>query len=309
MESDWSYTLHEDDEVNDLVTLLREHRIGQVYVHVSELNFDNTWTGLPEGSNRFVEVEAQIVALIAQLREFYPELEIYGVLKIRADVDADGYRLDELDLYDNVAAFSGGVISSLGFDGVLLDVQPVWNNDDNFLRLLRAVRDGIGDDPLLAVMTPPDWTPENVDIAVPSTIAPGTVWSLDYKRRVALSQVDTIILRGYESYFAGDQGFTADDYSEWLSYQVETYVDAVAYLENTTRLMVALSNEGDLRVQDTVTIRDTNIETLQAAIAGVVEGLAKAGEQAEVFRGIALVDSENTQETDWQQFKRLWAAR
>jgi hypothetical protein len=307
--TEWSYTPRDDDEVQDLVASLHQHRIGEVYVHVSELNFDGSWTGLPDGTNRFSEVEVQVGAFVQQLRFFYPELVLYGVVHVRTDVDDDGYRLDDETVWENVGAFSSGVIGRLAFDGVLLDVQPVWNNDENYLSLLRAVRDAIGDEPLMAIMVPPDWTPVDVDVPVPGTIAPGTVWELDYKRRVALMQVDRVIVRGYESYFSRAQNAAPDDYAAWLAYQVETYTNAIAYLQNDTRLLVALSTGGDVHIQDTVVVRDGSIETLPAAIDGIKNGMTGSGEDAAVFQGIVLVDNASTGEAEWQQFRNLWITR
>jgi hypothetical protein len=307
--SDWTYVVHDNEQIDDLVSQLHEHRIGEIYAHVSELNFDGTWTGLPDQSNQFDEVENRVTALVQGLHERYPDLTIYGVVNVRSDLDEDGYRLDDEDLQEEVSDFSARVVNSLGFDGVLLNVQPVWNDDEHFLDLLRVVRDTIGDDARLAVMTPPDWTPTDADVSVPSNIAPGTVWTQDFKRRVALLQVDQIVLRAFESYFSREQNFSSTDYADWLAYQVATYAEAIAYLENNTRLVIAVSTEGDVRVQETLVVRDESVETLQAAIDGVIRGLELAGDDASVFQGIALYSSKDTDASEWRQFKNLWVER
>ena len=306
---DWTYVVHEDEAIDSLVAELQEHRIGEVYAHVSELNFDGTWTGLPEESNRFDEVENRVIALVQSLHERYPSLTIYGVVNVRSDLDDDGYRLDDDGLKNAVTDFSARVVNGLGFDGVLLNVQPVWNGDESFLALIRAVRDAIGDDASFAVMTPPDWTPTDADIPVPGNIAPGTVWTQDFKRRVALLQVDQIVVRAFESYFSREQNSSSTDYADWLAYQVATYADAIGYLENNTKLIVAISTEGDVRVQETLVVRDESIETLQAAIDGVIHGLELAGDDASVFQGIALYSSADTDASEWRQFKNSWVER
>ena len=306
---DWTYVVHDDEAVDALVSRLQEHRIGEVYAHVSELNFDGTWTGLPDESNQFDEVEDRVTALVQRLRERYPALTIYGVVHVRSDLDADGYRLDDEDLQEEVSNFSSGVINRLGFDGVLLNVQPVWNNDEYYLDLVRAVRNAIGDDARFAVMTPPDWTPIDADVPVPRNIAPGTVWEQGFKRRVALLQVDQIVVRTFESYFSREQDFSATDYTDWLAYQVTTYADAIAYLENDTSLVIAVSTGGDVRIQDSLVVRDESVETLQAAIDGVIRGLEIASENGSVFQGIVLYSSADTDSREWQQFRNLWVAR
>jgi hypothetical protein len=146
-------------------------------------------------------------------------------------------------------------------------------------------------------------------VPVPSNIAPGTVWDQEFKRRVALLQVDQIVVRAFESYFSREQDFSATDYADWLAYQVATYADAIAYLENDTSLVIAVSTEGDVRIQETLVVRDESVETLQAAIDGVIRGLEMAGEDATVFQGIALYSSADTDSREWQQFRNLWVAR
>jgi hypothetical protein len=137
---DWTYVVHDDEALDALVSRLQDHQIGEVYAHVSELNFDGTWTGLPDESNQFDEVENRVAALAQRLHERYPALTIYGVVHVRSDLDADGYRLDDEALQEEVSSFSAGVVNGLGFDGVLLNVQPVWNNDEHYLDLIRAAR-------------------------------------------------------------------------------------------------------------------------------------------------------------------------
>ena len=94
----------------------------------------------------------------------------------------DGYRLDDEGVQQAVADFSQRVVSDFGFDGVFLNVEPVWNGDENFLSLVRGVRAAVGIDTLVSVAAPPDWSPANADIPVPPLIVPGTEWDDTYKR-------------------------------------------------------------------------------------------------------------------------------
>jgi len=305
IDRDWTYQSRDVAQVDALTTQLRENEVGIVYAHVSELNFDLTWTGLPNGSNQFTEVEPQVRAFVQQLEQTHGNLRLYGVVNVQSDLDADGYRLDDATVIDTVSTFSGQVVTDLGFDGVMLNVYPVWNNDENFLDLVREVRRAIGDEALLAVAVPPDWTPIGVDVPMPSNIAPGTAWDEAYKRRIALLQVDQIVLKGFDSYMVSADGFTTVDYSQWMAYQVQTYIDAIAYLENDTRLIVSISTEPNKDI-----IRDADVETLLAGISGVVQGIGTADDEDDaVFEGIALYSSSQTQSVDWAQFNDLWVDR
>jgi len=305
IDQEWTYESRDLAQVNALASQLRANEVGIIYAHVSELNFDLTWTGLPEGSNQFAEVEPQVRAFVEQIEQSHGNLRTYGVVNIRADLDADGYRLDDPAVIEAISTFSTQVVTGLGFDGVLLNVQPVWNNDENYLQLVREVRRAIGDEALFAVAVPPDWTPIGVDVPVPSNIAPGTVWDEEFKRRVALLQVDQIVLKAFDSYLVGANGFTTNDYSQWLAYQVQAYIDAIAYLDNDTRLIVTLSTEADKAVT-----RDAEVETVLAGISGVVQGIGRFDDDDRgVLEGIALYSSADTTNTDWDQFNDLWVGR
>ncbi|GAB4525230.1 MAG: hypothetical protein OHK0046_40820 [Anaerolineae bacterium] len=298
--TEWTYQVHEDDAVRDFVRLLREHEIATLYAQVSDLNFDSSWTGRPDLQNQFEEVRPEVAGFVAQIRRFYPEVTLYGVLGIRADLAADSYRLDEERLQRVVADFSTQVIASLGFDGVLLNVEPVWNGDTNYLALLRRVRQGIGQEALLAIATPPDWTPVDADVPTPAVIAAGTVWDTEYKQRVALIRPDQIVIRSYNSYLTD-----ANEYAEWVTYQVRAYVDAISPLQIDTQLMIGVPTyDNDLPAHDVA------VENVLSALIGIrraVSGLTE--EEALLVRGLALYAEWTTDTGEWSQFKSQWIDR
>lgn len=305
LDQEWTYETHETAQFRALASQLRTNEVGIVYAHVSELNFDNTWTGLPDGSNQFAEVEPQVINFVDQLNAAHNNLRVYGVLNIQADLDADGYRLDNPETVQAITDFSTQVVNTLGFDGVLLDIVPVWNNDDAYLQLLREVRRAVGDDALIAVAVPPDWTPIDAGVPTPRNIAPGTVWDQEFKQRVTLLQVDQIVLKAYDSYMLGADGFTSADYAQWLAYQVDAYMDAIAYLANDTRLIVAVSTEADKAV-----MRDADVETIPAAISGVLQAIGAFEEDDQnILEGLALTSSSVTDTAEWQQFQQMWVER
>jgi hypothetical protein len=301
--SDWTYFTHSDDDVRDLIKHLRGQKIGTVYAHVSELNIDGTWTGIPEQQNRFSEVQAAVSAFAEQFERLAPDIDLYGTVIFRIDLDDDGYRLDNTRMQLAVYEFSTHVIETLGFDGVLLQVDPfVSDNDENFLTLIRQVRQSIGEDALLAITIPPDWTPIDVDIPTPSIIGPGMVWDVRYKKRVALQQIDQMIVRVYDSSLTTNDGFSANDYIEWVAHQVQIYVEAIMSVETDTRLLIAVSTTDNIE-----NVHDVQVENIPAAMIGVRQGLANAGEESSVaMQGIAIYADWTTSEVEWTQFEDNW---
>ena len=164
-----------------------------------------------------------------------PNIEIYGVLGVQAGLDADGYRLDELAVQQAVADFSAQAVETLGIDGVLLNVDLVSNGDTNYLDLLRGIRRSLPPDAKLAIATPPDWTPRGVDIPRPTLIAEGAAWDEEYKQRVALIQVDQMVVQAYNSYLEDPA-----DYTEWVAYQTQAFAEAMFVIQAPTDILIGV---------------------------------------------------------------------
>ena len=59
----------------------------------------------------------------------HPEVQLYGWVSFPVDLGEGSYRLDNVVLQQIVADFSAQVVNEFGFDGVFLNIEPVWNND------------------------------------------------------------------------------------------------------------------------------------------------------------------------------------
>ncbi len=294
--SNWTYEPREDSEVYDLVKQLRNHEIGTIYAHVSELNLDNTWTGQAGRENQFIEVEQSVRTFALTFKEAYPNSQLYGTLTVLADFGEDGYRLDEEQVQEAIASFSSRVVNSFGFDGVLLNVEPVWNGDEEFLDVLRRVRQSIGDSALLAVAIPPDWTPEDTDVPTPQQIAPGTVWDARYKQRIVLIQVDQIVMRAYNSYLT-----RADEYADWIAYQVGATANAISSLDADVELVISVPTH-----TNALPAHDVLVENLGSAIVGVKRGLSNVDQETAPIVSLGIYAEWDTEDSEWNQFRDLW---
>jgi hypothetical protein len=293
--TEWTYQLHEPQEIETLVRLLRDHHIGVIYAWVSWLQADETWRG--------AENFATVRQFAEQFKQAYPEAELYGWLGFPVNIGPNNYRLDNEDLQRNIADFSARVVSDLGFDGVFLNVEPVWDGDDNLLALLRKVRASVGESVPVSVATPPDWSPLGVDIPLPPLIVPGTIWDKPYKQSVALL-TDQMAVMAYNSGLTADAGFTPEDYSRWMAYQVQVFAEAVSELRINTQVLIGIPT-----YEAEPPGHDPTVENLASAIAGVRLGLAAAGEAAGYIRGVAIYAGWTTDEADWLQFRSLWVNR
>lgn len=294
--SEWTFEEPSDAEVNAFASRLRQNSIGTVYAWVSFLKGDGEWSGIASGTHTFAEVEPNVVRFISQFREAYPQANLYGWVSIPVDVGG-GYRLGEADSIQKIAEFSGRVVNELGFDGVMLNAEPVWNaNADDYIALLQAIRREIGD-ATLGVAVFPDWSPSGVNIPKPPQIAPGTAYSTEFKQRIALL-ADEIMVMAYNSDLSAPR-----DYIEWVAYQTQEYARSIAEIEGGATVRIGIPTYADTPAHDTA------VENIPSAISGVIAGLQQAGEAARVIEGVAIYASWETDEDEWRLFEQFWVRR
>lgn len=285
--TEWTYAERPQEEVDRLVGRLREHQIGTVYAWVSWLQADNSW----RGTDQFERVRA----FVRQFKAAYPDAILMGWIGLPVEAAGIPYRLDDAAVQTQVADFALSIVSDFGFDGVFLNIEPVWNEDENFLSLLRQVRARLGADIRIAVAAPPDWSPVGVNIPVPPNIIPGTVWSLEYKQSTALL-VDEIAVMAYNSGLS-----TPEDYSTWVAYQVEAFTSAVAGLGVFTDIVIGIPTY-DAEPPG----HDPLVENVQSSSQGIRVGLENLGEDAVYVRGTAIYAEWTTDDVEWLDYLRSW---
>ncbi|MBC8098766.1 MAG: hypothetical protein H7Y11_04945, partial [Armatimonadetes bacterium] len=297
--TEWTYDTRTTEEVAGLAQRLRAHGVGTVYAWVSWYAWDATWAGSADGETPFIERDPAVKAFVAQMRAAYPEVRLYGWIGVPTASGAFPYRMNDAALREAVAQFSALVVNDLGFDGVFLNVEPVWDNQaTDFLQLLSRVRLELGDSAAIAVAVPPDWTPIGVDIPQPELVTPGTVWDKKFKQRVALL-TDEMAVMAYNS------GLTTPfDYIPWMAYQVQVYAEAVAELSGGAQIIIGIPTYAN-----ELPGHNTQVENVSSAMTGVQQGILQAGDAARVIAGTALYAEWETDATEWTQYLQGGATR
>lgn len=286
----WTYDNPTDEAIAGLAQRLEANQIDTVYAFVSLLQPNGSWTD----TNRINVVKT----FSDRFKQAYPTVKLYGWLSIGSQGADGNNRLGDTGVQQNIADFSQRMMADFDFDGVFLNVVPVSSGDESYLALLRRVRATIGENSILAVAVPPDWTPSEAGIVVPKQIEPGTVWEESYKQRVALL-ANQIFVAAYNAGFENPA-----DYSAWVAYQVQAYAEAIAALDTTTELVMGVPTY-DTALPD----HDSSIENAETAITGISSGLAQAGDAARFVRGIGVYAEWETAEDEWSQIRRLWIDR
>ncbi len=296
LDRSWTYAERTDASLSELVRQLQKHDIGTIYAFVSSLKPDNTWSGHLEKANRWNGEGEPLVTTFAQkIKLLYPNVQLYAWIEVIAET-AEGYRLDSPQVQRVVADFSGRMVNVLPFDGVLLDLKPIFTDNEALINIIRLVRGSIGLNKPLAVVVPPDLTPSGVDFNVASIIAPNTVWTEQYKQRVSL-QADQLVVAAYNSYLNDPI-----DYIYWVTYQVQAFSKALDSIETRSQLIISVPNYAAQ-----APAHDPLIESISAGIDGVVRALADLSpSQQQRLRGIAIFTDRDLTNSDWAIFREKW---
>ncbi len=293
----WVYGDIGDAQMLEFADRLVAHRIGKAYVYVSSLDIDNRWTGGPQGADGFMNSRLAVAQFVDAFKSQNDRVDLLAWIEIWTHLDrVDGYRLDDTNLHQNIADFSRLLVDQLGFDGVLLDVKPMFAGKDDFIRLIRRVRSAVGSEHTIAVAATADLTPHDLRLQEIPTIAPGTMWSSNFKQRIMVL-ADEVVLLMYQSYRQSRL-----DYVNWIAYHVETYVNL---LEANTDILVSIPNYGGAS-----SAHNPEVETMEAAIDGVREGLRRLDEvERALVTGVAIFSDEQLSEADWALFREQWLQR
>lgn len=293
----WTYGELDSDRLRGFTNQLVDNQIGTAYSYVSSLGIDNRWTGGIQGKSSFMDSRPIVDSFVRAFKSHNDNLRVFGWIEIWTHLDRDdGYRLDDTNLHSNIADFCRLLVTQLGFDGILLDVKPLFSDNNDLIRLIRRVRSAVGMDVPIAVAVTADLTPQDLGLQNIESIAPGTMWSDNFKKRVMVS-ADEVILLMYQSYRR-----ELLDYVNWVAYHVETYINA---METPTNVLVSIPNYSGAS-----SAHDPEIETMEKALDGVIEGLRRLDEeQRSLLTGIAIYSDEQLSQSDWTAFRELWLER
>ncbi len=295
LDKSWTYASYDEGELADFAQQLRQNQIGKIYAYVSTLNTNNLWAGGAEGRQSFIQSQDNVAAFKDAIKEAYPDSAIYGWIEIWAYTQSGEYRLGDSDFRERVADFSNNIIEDLGFDGVFLDVKPLFRATEDFFQLIRDVRTAVGVRIPVAVSIAPDLTPKNVELASIPDIAPGTRWAAWDKRKLLIS-VNEVVLQMYQSYRSDPL-----DYIHWVAYHVETYLNMLT-ADSTIRLLISIPH-----YQAASPAHDLSVETIAAALDGVKVGLSRVDEEKQdLLTGVAIYTDRALSQEQWDIYNEKW---
>lgn len=278
LEFAWTTVEPNEASVQQLTERLQDHDIDRVYLEVAAWRADGT---LLEGE--FARAFATL------LREAHPDISILVWVRM------SGAEIGEEARRDAVVDLVRKATGEWGFDGVQLNGRAILNDSEVFITLLRALRGAVGEGRLLSVTVPPDRIPADPDVPAGTPGDPGLTWSLNYKQRVGLLDVDEIVVMAHAS------GLTSsEDYATWVAYQVENYATNMGELDDPPTIVIALPTYDDAPEHDPA------VEDVATAIEGVKRGIERADKHGDLVTGVGLYEYKTTDSREWTFFAQQW---
>ncbi len=278
LEFAWTNTLPNVETVRQLAQRLQENEIDRVYLEAAAWRSDGT---LFEG-----EYAADFVRV---MREHYPDLAILVWVRM------SGEEITQPERQAAVVALSQTAVRQWGFDGVQLNGRTIYNDSESYILMLRALREAIGDEALLSATVPPDRLPADPDVPMGTPGDPDLTWTLNYKQRVGLLDLDEIVVMAHASGLTG-----AEDYQTWVAYQVQNYAITMRELEDPPEIVIALPT------YEAAPEHDPAVESVKTALVGVKAGIKWLGDHKNLIRGVGLYEYKTTDSLEWSHYADQW---
>lgn len=285
LQHEWSEQSHTPNETRALVENLARHGVRYVYVHVGPLARDGT---IP-------------AARYAALAEFLSVARAYGDrMKFLAWI---GQVRSKIPLQDSVVRnatvrTAAMFVHDFGMDGVHYDIEPISDDDADFLYLLedtrKALDDGQTRERALISVALPELIPNRIFALVKYVMRLDSFLSEDDYRRVA-DRSDQVVVMTYENGFR--KPFL---YRLFVKYQVAWLTQLVG---ERTKILVGLPT------YDTPTPSfDPHVENIRNGLLGVIDGLNYWQSVRRRFEGIAIYGYWTTDASEWKTVDELWGA-
>jgi hypothetical protein len=275
---------HSVAEIAALAEDLQRRQITTIFVYVSYLKPTGLFNPTYDYAKNFVaELKAEYSGIDVQAWLGIPVKAVPGAPVALGYID-----LNDATVRQTIADFSRSIVMDLGFDGIHLDPEPIGNNDQALLRLLRDVRSAVGNNKHLSVAVP-----ARLPIVGEIPLLSQMVWSKDYYVAVA-SEVDGVAAMTYDS--AMPAAFL---YQSWLQLQVVSLTQALDGTQANVYIGIPTSKE-------TTGAHMPWVENMQAGLKGIIAGLNDAESHAAIITGVAIYPYWETSDDEWAQYRTLW---
>lgn len=286
---EWAGEKKSDTEIRGLVSRLSAHGISTIFLHVGPLDeygFINS------------EIYKETVGFAEKVRAFSPDMKILAWMgQVRGKLD-----LSSETVRHNILNMCSIFTDMIGMDGVHYDIEPVWDNDEDFIKLLEETRaqfdkkaDRLGD------AAPTSRSVLSVALAefIPSSFIWWTSNVADYQNyntekiySNAAKYADQIVDMVYDT--GMDRGYVY----RWFMKEQVIWVGDLLGGEVEFLIGVPAYEEGEGH--------NPAVENVENALLGVLKGLNDIRSDESAFTGVAVYPEWEMSDEEWGVYDVLW---
>ena len=283
---EWASEKKSDAEIRELVSGLSSHGISTVFLHVGPLDeygFINS------------QIYKETVGFVEKVRGIDPDMKILawmGQVRGKLDLSSGAVR-------HNILNMCSIFTDMIGMDGVHYDIEPVWDNDEDFIKLLEETRGQFdkgmsGDEPV---------TKKILSVALAEFIPSSFVWWTgnvadyqNYNTEKNYSSVakyaDQIVDMVY------DTGMDRDYIYRWFMREQVIWVGDLLGGDVEFLVGIPAYDEGEGH--------NPAVENVENALLGVLKGLNDIRSDESAFTGVAIYPEWEMVDTEWGVYDVLW---
>ena len=274
---EWVGDFKTDGEIQELAKTLSSHQIDTVFVHAGPLK---------ENGKIDSETYKYSINFVEKLRKFDEDIKIQAWLgQIRSKIN-----LSDEDIRHNVVNQAMIMTQLVGFDGIHFDIEPVWDNDLDFIQLLKDSREVLGPD-------------KSISVALAEFIPESLIWMLDgvYEFKNYNSQVNYKNVAKYADQIVAmiyDTGINDEKVYSWL---VKEQTIWLSDLLDGKKLFIAIPAYDEVKEGF-----NPKVENIENGLQGIINGLNNLRSSEENFAGVAIYPYWEISEEEWGTYDNLW---
>lgn len=262
-------------EIQGLVDQLKSAEIDTVFVHTGPILEDGTIDP---------ETYKYAINFIERAKKIEPKINYQAWLgQIRGKID-----LGDENVRHNIAKQCLILSDLIGFDGIHFDIEPVWDEDEEFIELLKESREVLKD--------------KKISVALAEFIPGSLIWftekihtfenvnsEVNYEN--VAQYADQVVVMVY------DTGLSKEWVYRWLVKEQTIWV---------TNLLDKEVFIGIPAYEEVKEGFNPDVENMENGLRGIVSGLNNMRSDEEVFAGVAIYPYWEIESDEWKIYEDLW---
>jgi len=277
---EWANWQKSDIEIKTLVARFQSHDVNTLFIHVGPIS---------ETGEIAPEVYSEALNFVDMVKSADPDMRVIAWMgQVRNKIN-----LSSAQVRHNILQMCTIFTGMVGMDGVQYDIEPVWDEDEDFILLLKETRelfDGMDRRPILSVALA-EFIPRSF-----VWLSSGFLDLQNYNTEVNYKNVseyaDQIVVMVY------DTGVDVDWKYRWI---VKEQVIWLTDLIDGPEFYVGIPSYDEKKDGF-----NPKIENVGNALIGVLDGLNDIRASHENFTGIAVYADWTTDENEWEIYDTLW---